>query len=187
MTNGSKLAVGLVAIAVLVLGGLAINKNNKKNDDKMTKTETSTTQMAKVEAPKNIVGVAVDTSSLSTLVAAVKAASLVDTLSSKDSMFTVFAPTNEAFAALPEGTLTDLLKPENKAKLASILTYHVVAGKVMAADLKDGQMVKTVQGQELKVTLKDGKAYVGGAEVLKADVPASNGVVHVINAVLLPS
>jgi uncharacterized surface protein with fasciclin (FAS1) repeats len=104
----------------------------------------------------------------------------------------VFAPTNAAFDALPAGTLDTLLKPESKDQLKAILTYHVVSGKVMAADLKDGQVVATVQGAELTVSLMDGKVYLTDAKgnkvmVEQADVPADNGVVHVISGVLLPS
>ena len=116
---------------------------------------------------------------------AVKAASLVETLKSAGP-FTVFAPTNAAFNALPAGTVDNLLKPEMKADLAGVLTYHVVAGAVKAADLKDGQKIKTVQGGELTVSIKDGKVMINGANVTIADVISSNGVTHVIDAVLLP-
>jgi len=136
------------------------------------------------EAPNDIVSLAVGTDALSTLVAAVKAADLVSTLQG-DGPFTVFAPTNEAFAALPEGTLESLLKPENKDQLAAILTYHVVAGKVMSTDLSDGMKAATVNGAEITITTADG-AKVNGANVVTADVEASNGVVHVIDAVILP-
>jgi uncharacterized surface protein with fasciclin (FAS1) repeats len=134
---------------------------------------------------KTVVDVAIGSPDHTTLVAAVKAADLVATLSGAGP-FTVFAPTNAAFDKLPKGTVEGLLKPEKKADLASILTYHVVAGSVKAADLKDGQMVKTVNGKELKVTIKDGKVSIGGANVVTADLAGSNGVVHVIDAVLLP-
>lgn len=133
---------------------------------------------------KNIVELAAGNESLSTLVTAVKAAGLVETLSSKGP-FTVFAPTNEAFAALPEGVLANLLKPENKNQLIAVLTYHVVPGKVMSKDLKEGQKAKTVQGEDATISLKGG-ATVNGAKVSAADVKASNGVVHVIDAVILP-
>jgi len=144
-----------------------------------------------MENNSTIVAVAVATPTLSTLVAAVTAASLVDTLQGAGP-FTVFAPTNDAFAALPAGTLDALLKPENVDQLASILTYHVVSGKVMAADLSDGQEVTTVQGGKLVVKLEDGKVHLHDASgnqvvVEAADVNASNGVVHVISGVLLPS
>ena len=100
--------------------------------------------------------------------------------------FTVFAPTDEAFAKLPAGTVEELLKPENKQKLTSILTYHVAAAKAKSADLSDGQMVKTVNGKDVKVKLADGKVMVGDARVVKADIGASNGVIHVIDTVLMP-
>ncbi|MBL7727599.1 MAG: fasciclin domain-containing protein, partial [Dinghuibacter sp.] len=100
--------------------------------------------------------------------------------------FTIFAPTNAAFAKLPAGTVDGLLKPEKKADLAGILTYHVVAGNMKAADLKDGMMLKTVNGKELKVSIKDGKVMVDGANVTAADLTGSNGVIHVIDAVVMP-
>jgi uncharacterized surface protein with fasciclin (FAS1) repeats len=117
-------------------------------------------------------------------VAAVKAAGLVETLQGKGP-FTVFAPTDEAFAKLPAGTVADLLKPENKDKLVAILTYHVVPGKVMAANVKT-MMVQTVNGQDLSIKVDDGKVTVNNANVIKTDVAASNGVIHVIDTVLLP-
>lgn len=133
----------------------------------------------------DIVDLAVQTEFLSTLVAAVKAGDLVDVLKG-EGPFTVFAPTNEAFAKLPAGTLEDLLKPENKAKLVEILTYHVVPGKVMSSDLKDGMKAKTAQGSEVTISLTVGKAMVNNATVTTADIEASNGVVHVIDTVILP-
>ena len=139
----------------------------------------------KEKADKDIVDLAASTDFLSTLVAAVKAGDLVDVLKG-DGPFTVFAPTNEAFAKLPAGTVEDLLKPENKAKLIEVLTYHVVAGKIMSTDLKDGQKAKTVQGQEITVSLKDGKAMINNATVTTADIEATNGIVHVIDTVILP-
>ena len=140
---------------------------------------------AKMVPSKNIVENAVGSSDHTTLVAAVKAAGLAETLSGKGP-FTVFAPTNEAFDKLPKGTVDNLVKPENKAKLTSILTYHVVAGALKAADLKDGQKLKTVEGEELMVSVKDGKVMINGANVTIADVISSNGVTHVIDAVLMP-
>ena len=134
---------------------------------------------------KDIVGLAVGNENLSTLVAAVKAGGLVETLQG-DGPFTVFAPTDEAFAALPEGTLEMLLKPENKDKLVSILTYHVVAGKVMSTDLSNGQKAKTVQGEDVNVSISYGNVKISGAKVVAADVKAKNGVVHVIDKVILP-
>jgi uncharacterized surface protein with fasciclin (FAS1) repeats len=122
-----------------------------------------------------------------TLVAAVKAADLVDTLKGSGP-FTVFAPTDEAFAKLPKGTVEELLKPENKDKLKAILTYHVVSGKVMAADVVkiDGKKVQTVQGSPVAIKVDGGTVMVGKATVTKTDIPTSNGVIHVIDTVLLP-
>jgi uncharacterized surface protein with fasciclin (FAS1) repeats len=133
---------------------------------------------------KDIVDTAVGAGSFTTLVAAVTAAGLVDTLKGPGP-FTVFAPTDAAFAALPAGTVEDLLKPENKDKLVSILTYHVVPGKVMSSDLSEGMTVKTVQGAEVTITLEGGPK-VNGATISTPDVAASNGVIHVIDAVILP-
>jgi len=135
-------------------------------------------------ASNDIVAVASGAGSFNTLVAAVKAAGLVETLQGPGP-FTVFAPTDEAFAKLPKGTVEDLLKPENKAKLVAILTYHVVAGKVMAADVKT-MMAKTVNGQSLDVKVTAGGVTVDNAKVIKTDVAASNGVIHVIDTVVLP-
>ena len=120
-----------------------------------------------------------------TLVAAVKAAGLVDTLKGPGP-FTVFAPTDEAFAKLPPGTLESLLKPENKAKLQSILTYHVVPGKVMAQDVVKLHSAKTVEGQSITIKTANGGVMVDGAHVTKTDIVTSNGVIHVIDSVLLP-
>jgi uncharacterized surface protein with fasciclin (FAS1) repeats len=135
-------------------------------------------------ASKDIVAVASGAGSFSTLVAAVKAAGLVETLQGTGP-FTVFAPTDEAFAKLPKGTVESLLKPENKEKLVAILTYHVVSGKVMAADVKT-MKAKTVNGQSLDVKVADGVVKVDNATVVKTDVPAGNGVIHVIDTVVLP-
>ncbi len=134
----------------------------------------------------DIVDVAVSAGSFTTLVAAVKAAGLVETLKG-DGPFTVFAPTDEAFAALPAGTVESLLKPENRDKLTAILTYHVVPGKVKAADVVKLSSATTVEGSDVGIEVKDGAVYVDGARVVKADVPASNGVIHVIDKVILPS
>ncbi|MEO1099868.1 MAG: fasciclin domain-containing protein [Bacteroidota bacterium] len=134
---------------------------------------------------KDIVDLAVGNDGLKTLVAAVKAGGLVDVLKS-DGPFTVFAPTDEAFAALPEGTLESLLKPENKDQLVAILKYHVVSGKIMSTDLSNGQKATTVQGEKIKVTIKSGGVKIENANVVAADVKAKNGVVHVIDAVILP-
>jgi uncharacterized surface protein with fasciclin (FAS1) repeats len=132
----------------------------------------------------DIVEVASSAGIFNTLVAAVTAADLVSTLQG-DGPFTVFAPTDEAFAKLPEGTVETLLKPENKDKLIAILTYHVVSGKVMAADVKAGEVV-TVNGSNLTVSIKNGNVFVDSAQVTKTDVNASNGVVHIVDSVLIP-
>jgi len=134
---------------------------------------------------KNIVENASASADHTTLVAAVTAANLGGTLSGAGP-FTVFAPTNDAFAKLPAGTVDNLLKPEMKKDLTGVLTYHVVSGAVKAGDLKDGQKIKTLNGGELTVTMKDGKVMINGATVTIADVVSSNGVTHVIDAVLLP-
>lgn len=146
---------------------------------------TSDVAIDPVNNDKTIVAIAANTEFLSTLVAAVTAGDLVDVLGS-EGPFTVFAPTNEAFAALPAGTLESLLKPENKETLVAILKYHVVPGKVMSTDLSDGMKAATANGAELTINIKDGKVMVNGANVTAADISASNGVVHVIDAVILP-
>lgn len=134
---------------------------------------------------KDIVDTAIGAGSFNTLVAAIKAAGLVDTLKGKGP-FTVFAPTDAAFAKLPAGTLDDLLKPENKAKLQGILTYHVVSGKVMAADVVKLKTAKTVQGQDLTIKVEGETVKVDNAKVTKTDIGCSNGVIHVIDTVVLP-
>lgn len=144
-----------------------------------------TSLFASAEDKKDIVDTAVGAGSFKTLVAAVQAAELVDTLKSKGP-FTVFAPTDEAFAKLPKGTVESLLKPENKEKLIAILTYHVVPGKVMAKDVVNLTEAKTVQGSAVKIAVDGGKVSVGGANVVKTDIVTSNGVIHVIDAVMLP-
>ena len=135
---------------------------------------------------KTIVDLAVATPDLSTLVTALKAGGLVGTLSGQGP-FTVFAPTNEAFTALPNGVLASLLKPEHKKKLDDVLTYHVVAGTVRAEDLKDGEKLKTLEGKELTVRLSGKDVLINSAKVTTADVNASNGVVHIIDEVLIPA
>ena len=162
------------AIAVAI----ALTLSACGSDSEETMEETT-----EVTAPGTIVDVAVGAGSFSTLVAAVTAADLVETLSG-EGPFTVFAPTDDAFAALPAGVLDALLLPENKALLAQILTYHVVSGKVMAADVTDSD-VATVEGQTIKLSTADG-VTVNGATVVAADVAASNGVIHAIDAVILP-
>lgn len=138
----------------------------------------------KAKMPGTVVEVAAANPDFSTLVTAVKAAGLVDTLNSKGP-FTVFAPTNEAFAKLPAGTVESLLKPENKDKLAAILTYHVVSGKVLAADVVKLKSAKTVNGKAVTINTAEG-VKVNDASVTATDIKASNGVIHVIDTVLIP-
>jgi len=186
-----------MAIAIIGTTMTACNNDKKaeENTDSMAMDSSAMTNDMPEEGvmvggammvpTKNIVENAVMSSDHTTLVAAVTAAGLVETLSGTGP-FTVFAPTNEAFAALPAGTVDGLLMPEKKADLTKVLTYHVVAGAYKAADLTDGMELTTVQGGKLKVSIKDGVVMVGGAQVTAADAISSNGVTHVINKVLLP-
>lgn len=135
---------------------------------------------------KDIVDVAAEAGSFNTLIAAAKAADLVDALKGEGPL-TVFAPTDEAFAKLPEGTVETLLKPENKAKLQAVLLYHVVEGKVTSDKVVTLDYAKTLQGEKVKIAVKMDKVYINDAQVIAVDVEASNGVIHVIDAVLLPS
>ncbi|MEM1382445.1 MAG: fasciclin domain-containing protein [Pseudomonadota bacterium] len=147
-------------------------------------TQTATTSAPAPQA--DIVDTAVAAGQFNTLVAAVQAAGLVDTLKSPGP-FTVFAPTDDAFAKLPEGTVESLLQPENREQLTAILTYHVIAGEVMSADLVGKKLAaKTVQGSDVDIDATGGGVQVGNASVVAADVDASNGVIHVIDTVLLP-
>lgn len=195
MKNTTAWVVLVVAIAIVA--GIIISSNDKDEDAAMMQNEkTMTNELnnneegvmvggALMVRSRDIVDNAVLANNVTTVVAAVKAAGLVDTLKS-EGPFTVFAPDNAAFDKLPAGTVETLLKPENKAQLANILTYHVVAGRYTSADLKDGMMLKTVQGGELKVTVKDGKWWINDAMVLTPDVISSNGVTFVIDTVLMP-
>ncbi len=190
-SNTGKI-IGVVVALILVAGGIFWFVNKDSDDSNNNESNSSQNESAnQQEESKNIVVLATETSNLSTLVVAVKAAQLVETLQG-EGPYTVFAPTDDAFKALPAGTLDTLLKPENIDQLKAILTYHVVSGQVLAQDLKDGQEITTVQGGKLTVDIADGKVYLIDAKgnkvtVEKADVDASNGVVHIINGVLLPS
>ena len=188
----------MIAATTLVM----VSCNDAKKTDETT-TVSSDTSAKMADAPKmaeepgvmvgganmvpskNIVENAAGSADHTTLVAAVKAAGLAETLSGAGP-FTVFAPTNEAFNKLPAGMVDKLLKPEMKKDLTGVLTYHVVPGALKAADLKDGMKLKTVQGGELMVSVKEGKVMINGANVTIADVISSNGVTHVIDAVLTP-
>jgi len=141
---------------------------------------------AKASDAKDIVDTAVEAGSFSTLAAALTEAGLVDALKG-EGPFTVFAPTDDAFAALPEGTVASLLEPEKRDMLVSILTYHVVPGKVMAKQVMDLSAAETLNGQRVDITVEDGSVMVDGAKVVSADVEASNGVIHVIDSVILPT
>lgn len=165
----------IAAAAVTALLALSACSSDSETTESSTESEVTTTN--------TIVDVASANPDFSTLVAAVAAADLVETLSS-EGPFTVFAPTNEAFAALPAGVLDALLLPENKATLVKILTYHVVSGAVYAADVADGA-VATVEGQSITLSTKDGVS-VNNSKVVIADVVADNGVIHAIDAVILP-
>lgn len=185
----------LVALCVPALAfGVAACGDDEDSSSTATTTEqeadapTETTNgTGEAAGNEDIVALASGNQDLSTLVTAVTAADLVETLQG-DGPYTVFAPTNEAFAALPPAELERLLKPANKDELANILTYHVVAGDVKSSDLSDGQMVETVQGGKLEVKIgDDGSVMIGDATVVTADVAASNGTVHVIDTVLVPS
>ena len=186
-----------VAVAMVGLSLTACNSNKtaEENADSMAMDSTAMQDSMMEEGvmvggammipSKNIVENAMGSADHTTLVAAVKAAGLVETLSGAGP-FTVFAPTNDAFSALPAGTVDNLLKPEMKADLTGVLTYHVISGSVKSSDLTDGMELTTVQGGKLKVSVKDGIVMVNGAKVTIADIISSNGVTHVIDAVLLP-
>jgi uncharacterized surface protein with fasciclin (FAS1) repeats len=181
----TKKLVLLAIAAITVTSFVACNDNATKTPEATPPVAKEEPVAPKPEAPKDVVDIAIGSADHTTLVAAVKAAGLVETLKGAGP-FTIFAPTNAAFAALPAGTVDGLLKPEKKADLTSILTYHVVAGAVKSSELKDGQKVKTLQGGELTVAIKDGKVTINGANVTAADLTGSNGVIHVIDAVLMP-
>lgn len=162
----NRMKIGVIAAMLAICSAaMAAPKNNTKD--------------------KDIVDTAVAAGSFQTLAKALQAADLIDTLKGPGP-FTVFAPTDEAFAKLPAGTLDDLLKPENKDKLRAILTYHVVAGNIPSAKVVTLSSAKTVNGREVKITAMGGNVMVNNAHVVKADIPASNGVIHVIDTVILP-
>lgn len=164
-------------------------QNDQAADDTTMNNDTSDGVMvggAMMVRNKNIVENAMMASNVTTVVAAVQAADLAETLQGPGP-FTVFAPTNAAFEKLPAGTVDTLLMPENKAQLQNILTYHVIPGRYTSSDLTDGMKLETVQGEELTITIMNGKVMVNGAAVVEtADVISSNGVTHVIDTVLMP-
>jgi uncharacterized surface protein with fasciclin (FAS1) repeats len=187
-------------LSAVALGALAITTSvvapANAEEKKMMKSELSGEKTVMVGGAamfpsKNIIQNAVNSKDHTTLVAAVKAAGLVETLEGKGP-FTVFAPTNAAFGKLPAGTVDTLVKPENKATLTKILTYHVVPGKLEASSLTNGKKLKTVEGEELTVKLADGKMWIvdakgGTSAVTIANVNQSNGVIHVVDTVLMPA
>ncbi|MFK8014348.1 MAG: fasciclin domain-containing protein [Gammaproteobacteria bacterium] len=172
MTRFTKLARQSLLFAPLALFALIANAGHHEKGEMHAMN-------------KDIIDVAVGAGQFNTLAAALTAAGLVDTLKG-DGPFTVFAPTDDAFAKLPKGTVEDLLKPENKDKLTAILTYHVVAGKVMAKDVVKLTEATTVNGATAAIKVKDGGVMVDGANVVKTDIKASNGVIHVIDSVIIP-
>lgn len=181
-------AVVAVSVSADAFAGKACKnrKHSKSNGEVAYSPAAAAAAASAVSAAQaDIVDTAVGAGSFKTLVAAVKAAGLVDVLKG-EGPFTVFAPTDEAFAKLPAGTVESLLKPENKDKLVAILTYHVVPGKVMAADVVKLSDAKTVQGEPVAIKVEDGKVFVNQAQVVKTDIGTSNGVIHVIDAVILP-
>ncbi len=215
--NNNLIYAGIAGLIILAIVGIAMmmkgeNKDEKmmsKNNSSMSMMASSMNMMSKSQmssmmpatttlvggvamfASKDIIANVVNAPNLTTLVTAVKAADLVTTLQSAGP-FTVFGPTNDAFAKLPTGTVETLVKPENKATLTGILTYHVVSGKYLSTDLKDGQILTTVQGETIKVSKANNKIMLtdakGGVSTIEiADVLQSNGVAHVVDTVLMPS
>ena len=173
MTRLTKIARNSLLLAPLALFALMANAGHHEKGEMHAHS-------------KDIIDVAVGAGQFNTLAAALTAAGLVDTLKG-DGPFTVFAPTDDAFAKLPEGTVEDLLKPENLDKLTAILTYHVVSGKVMAADVVKLTEAKTVNGSSVAIKVMDDGVKVDSANVIKTDISASNGVIHVIDSVIIPN
>ncbi len=189
-----NLSLGLVAVVAAGFSAQAFGQTCQQvcpnsglvlHETIISERVISTTPANFVAQEKTIVGTAIGAKDLSTLVAAVKQGQLVETLSSKGP-FTVFAPVNSAFAKLPKETLEFLLKDENRKALQNILTYHVVSGKVMAADVVKLKEATTVQGDKVVIKVEDGKVFVNDAQVIKTDIVCSNGVVHLIDSVILP-
>lgn len=178
---------------IVLLAGLGLLTASCNNAEEKTSTSTSSTPQSNTgqsgvqddQSQKNVVQVAIGSKDHTTLVTAVKAADLVDALSNAGP-FTVFAPTNAAFDKLPAGTVEGLLKPEKKEDLADILQYHVSVGVYKAESLMDGQVLGQVNGGNITISKKDGKIMINGTATIVASIPASNGIVHVIDGVLLP-
>lgn len=201
--RSASLALAALATLAFSLGSCSDNKTTETsatviNEHPTVDSAALMTDSARMAKPggvevggatmtpdKDIVDNAVNSADHTTLVSAVKAAGLVETLKGAGP-FTVFAPTNEAFNALPNGAVAGLMKPESKEKLKGVLTYHVIAGRLMAADLHDGQQLTTVNGEKIKVSVKNGQVMINNAAITIPDVVSKNGVTHVINQVLLP-
>lgn len=175
----------VLGVAVLGVAGIGAGCSDDDDDGGTTASETTVEESVAASEPENVVAAAQATPDLSTLVTAVTAADLAETLSGPGP-YTVFAPTNAAFEALPPGQLDDLLLPANKQQLADILSYHVAEGEVLSSDLTDGQKIPTLQGEDLEITVDGGSVLVNGVAVESADVQTGNGVVHVIGEVLIP-
>lgn len=175
------------ALALLIAGALTTStlaSNCSTGSSKSTYGAATAKAEEKMSHKHDIIETAIATEGFGTLVTAVKVAGLVETLKG-DGPFTVFAPTDEAFAALPEGAVEDLLN--DKEKLTSVLTYHVAAGKLTASDVLGKEQIETVQGQKAGISMVDGKPMIDGARIVTTDIICSNGVIHVIDAVILPS
>ena len=174
-------------VAVLSIGNIASAQSDHKQEQAASgsKTEGGSSSTKMMEGKPDIVATAMKAGKFTTLVTAVKAAGLVEALQS-EGPFTVFAPTDEAFKKIDSATIQDLLKPENKEKLKSILTYHVVPGKVMAADVVKLEGAKTLNGKEVAIKVTDEGVMVDGAKVTKTDIECGNGVIHVIDSVIMP-
>jgi uncharacterized surface protein with fasciclin (FAS1) repeats len=184
-----KRKITTAAVGLLLLA-MACNSNDSKTISSTPSSNSTTTSAGQSgvqddQSARNVVQVAMGSKDHTTLVTAVKAAELVDALSNAGP-FTVFAPTNAAFDKLPAGTVDGLLKPEKKADLTDILQYHVSVGVFKAEALQDGQVIGQVNGGNITISKKDGKLMVNGTATVLASIPASNGIIHVIDAVLLP-
>ena len=175
----------LLVVAVIAAGAYWLFFMSDAVEDDTSVAEDQQVEEVEMEESMNIVETAIATESLSTLVAAVQAAELVEALSDESAELTVFAPTNDAFAAIQE-TVDTLLLPENQEALQDVLLFHVVEGRVMSTDLSDGMQVTALNGDTLVITIEEGRVFINGAEVVIADVVTSNGVVHVIDTVLVP-
>lgn len=190
LTLFTGILVAVILVASCGDGGKAEKEKATQDSIRVADSIAMVEEQAQREAdsiaalPKSIAETAMGVETLTTLVAALQQAELVETFKG-DGDFTVFAPTNDAFAAA-QSTVDMLMKPENKSKLQNVLKYHVVDGAALSTDLTDGQELTTLQGEKLKVSIADGKVSINGAQVVMADVEASNGVVHVINQVVVP-